>query len=726
MRVITLLGRYLICYTVFSRARAVPDAREETLPSMSALTTFALNLAIRVIGWFFSLFSESAGRWWTRKQIAPASGRALSILVAKISADNSANSNHHSIREAIENAMKDSVSVIGWPYELPLGDGLDALAHEKSESLARRWLKSKKCDLLISGRMKSDNVVSLRFTTLNPEQPSITDRVQGAQTYSLPTETMEFPADFISHLGAAVAASALANIREHHKDALAPAIRNVSAQLVEIMNRLATVPDVQIRARLVGCYASARGVLFDCTGNEDDLTAAVDASKQALSLLNQNEHPLEWAKQKSQHGAAIARLGGYRRDRVILELGATEMRDSLNDLSGELISWAKANLNLALLHYQLFRITGSTDKLHSALEVYDHILTDELRERDPFIWATAQNYYGTALAAMSERQTNDSLLNQAMDAFTYALEVWTSEFPMQRAMTLTNLSGALVSLGLRQNTLDWHRIAIERLREADGFISQEHAPRLWFTIRLNIGQALSLLGQEDAARCKEAVAVLRDLRRTVPMSDREHSLKVSFNLARALTFAGKTGENISLLTEGRAIWQELLADPSELDSDVLNELGLTHRYMGLITDDIDDFLKSRTIFERLSENSSAETSPLTFIRIKFNLAAALREIGIRNNSLTTLRESVSAISTALEITSKDTSPVTWAGLQASLAATLFEIAKREEGHASLHSAEDAIANALTVFGPQHSGPSPREARLLADEIELFGNEQVTE
>jgi hypothetical protein len=213
MREITLLGRYLICYTVLSHARAVPDAREETLPSMSALTTFALNLAIRVIGWFFNLFSESAGRWWTRKQIAPASGRALSILVAKISADNSANSNHHSIREAIENAMKESVSVIGWPYELPLGDGLDALAHEKSELLARRWLKSKKCDLLISGRMKSANVVSLRFTTLNPEQPSITDRVQGAQTYSLPTETMEFPADFISHLGAAVAASALANIR---------------------------------------------------------------------------------------------------------------------------------------------------------------------------------------------------------------------------------------------------------------------------------------------------------------------------------------------------------------------------------------------------------------------------------------------------------------------------------------------------------------------------------
>jgi hypothetical protein len=169
----------------------------------------------------------------------------------------------------------------------------------------------------------------------------------------------------------------------------------------------------------------------------------------------------------------------------------------------------------------------------------------------------------------------------------------------------------------------------------------------------------------------------------------------------------------------------LLADPSELNADVLNELGLTHRYMGLISDDIDDFLKSRAIFEQLSAESNAETAPLTFIRIKFNLAAALREIGIRENSLPVLRESVSAISAALEITSKDTSPVTWAGLEANLAASLFEIAKREDGHASLHQAEDSIANALSVFGTQHSGPTPREARLLAEEIRLFGEELVT-
>jgi tetratricopeptide (TPR) repeat protein len=534
---------------------------------------------------------------------------------------------------------------------------------------------------------------------------------------------MDFPTTFVNHLGAAIAASALANIRSYHKDGLAPAVRNVSAQLAEITTRSTTVSDVQVRARLIGYYASARGILFDFTGNEDDLKIAVDASEQAASIPDRKEYPLEWAKQKSQHGAAIARLGGYRREATLLELGAKEMKDALHDLSGELLSWAKVNLNLALVYYQLFQITGSTDKLLSALEVYNHIITDDLRARDSSIWATAQNYYGAGLVAISEKQTNDKSLNLAMEAFMHALEVWTSEFPTQRAMTLTNLATAFVSLGLRQNLLDCFREAADRLREAGRYIERQHAPRLWFTIQNNLGQALSLLGQEEAARCNEAIAILRNLRKTAPPSDRELSLKISFNLARALMFAGKNSESISLLRESRDILEELLSTSSELSSDILNELGLAHHYMGVATESLTDLHKSRAIFERLSANSNSETSPLAFIRIKMNLGATLREIGIEEDSISVLYDSVSALSYALQITSKETSPITWACLHTCLAASFFQIAKRDDGH-SLQKAEDSIANALSIFGPQHSGPTPREARALAHEIEQFGNEDA--
>jgi hypothetical protein len=171
---------------------------------MSPLMAGILNLAFKAAGAFSGIFSKRAGAWWSRWQIPTATGKTLSILVAKISGDNAANSNHHSIREAISKAMKEGVSVIGWSEELPIGDGLDELARKQSESMARNWLKSKKCDLLISGRMKSANVVSLRFTIPAEPQPSITEPINGAQIYNLPTETMDFPTTFVSDLGAAI------------------------------------------------------------------------------------------------------------------------------------------------------------------------------------------------------------------------------------------------------------------------------------------------------------------------------------------------------------------------------------------------------------------------------------------------------------------------------------------------------------------------------------------
>ena len=154
---------------------------------MPPLMPAVLNLAIRAIGSVAGLFSKPAREWWERRQISPATGNRLSILVAKISGDSNADSNHHSIREAIRTAMADGVNVIGWSEVLPLGGGLDELAHAKAKILARKWLKSKRCDLLISGRMKSANVVSLRFTMLNQQQPSLTEPIHGPQTYNLPS-----------------------------------------------------------------------------------------------------------------------------------------------------------------------------------------------------------------------------------------------------------------------------------------------------------------------------------------------------------------------------------------------------------------------------------------------------------------------------------------------------------------------------------------------------------
>jgi len=688
---------------------------------MSALTQAALNLAIRAIGPILSLLGKPLNEWWKRRQINPASGEKLSILVAKLSGDNAANSHHHSIREAIERAMP-AVSVVAWPKELPIGDGLEEDAQARATNVARKWMKSKNCDLFISGRIKSSNVVSLRFIPLNSVQPSADELIHGPQTYALPVDTMDFPTKFTDDVGAAMAACVIANIHGHISGGLAPAIESIVSQLAKIVESPTSIPDdVRTKARLIGCYAVACGIQFDYTGNDLDLRSAVEASEKASTLLDRQTFPREWSKQRSNHGIAIARLGGFLEDPGLLERAAEVMRDSLPDISNNLVSWTKVQLNLALAFSQVSRITGSSTKLLSALDLYGQLVTDELREQDSSLWATAQNHYGVALLALAEWETSDAALTRAIEAFTQSLEIWTSEFPEQRSGTLASLSLALLALGSRQNLLDWYSQAIGHLREAKSLISKKRPSRIWWSIENNLGLALSLVGEEDSGKCIRAIAILRNAKDKVPISDVELSSKISLNLARALMFLGKNDESIALLKESRELLVEIsptVASP-DLKTETRNLLGLTYRYLGICSDESEYLEKSRDIFVQLSGSLDPALSPHTFFRIQQNLGLTLREMGTKDDSMLRLDQSVTAFLAASELTSKQGSPVSWAATQFQLAASYFEIAKRQSLPIHLQNAQTAIANALSVLGPLYTGTFARGARKLAEDIEEF-------
>ena len=217
-------------------------------------------------------------------------------------------------------------------------------------------MKAKNCDLLISGRMKSANVVSLRFTPLNSVQPSADELITGPQTYALPMDTMEFPAKFVHDLGAAIAACVIANIDGHISSGLTPTIEGIVSQLAKLTESSATMSDdAPTRARLIGCYAAALGIRFDYTGNILDLRAAVDESERASLLLDRRKFPREWARQRGNHGVAIARLGDFLGDAKLLDGAADVMREPLPEISSDLVSWTSAQLNLALVHSNVAR-----------------------------------------------------------------------------------------------------------------------------------------------------------------------------------------------------------------------------------------------------------------------------------------------------------------------------------------------------------------------------------
>jgi hypothetical protein len=54
---------------------------------------------------------------------------------------------------------------------------------------------------------------------------------------------------------------------------------------------------------------------------------------------------------------------------------------------------------------------------------------------------------------------------------------------------------------------------------------------------------------------------------------------------RPLSFAGERTENILLLTESRDIHEDLLSKRSEINFEILDNLGPTRRYIGVLTDE---------------------------------------------------------------------------------------------------------------------------------------------
>src|SRR6185437_1204383 len=143
----------------------------------------AAGLAFRIFGPVLASFGGPVRVWWLQRQIRPATGEKLSVLVSRISGDGPASSNQRSIREAIAKALPE-IEVRGWPLELQIPDGEERESQASAHRLARKWLRAKNCNLLIAGRMKNNSIISLMFIPAGAPQASHKD-ISGAQTYSL-------------------------------------------------------------------------------------------------------------------------------------------------------------------------------------------------------------------------------------------------------------------------------------------------------------------------------------------------------------------------------------------------------------------------------------------------------------------------------------------------------------------------------------------------------------
>ena len=119
-------------------------------------------------------------RWRRRAAVRRASGDKITLLIARLENDRD-NRIRETIRELLKHELGQAVEIVFWPESLGLADGHDTDAEAMAERTAQRWLVNKSCDVLLWGRVKSDELVSLRTTVAKGETSS-------AATHRLTTE----------------------------------------------------------------------------------------------------------------------------------------------------------------------------------------------------------------------------------------------------------------------------------------------------------------------------------------------------------------------------------------------------------------------------------------------------------------------------------------------------------------------------------------------------------
>ena len=663
------------------------------------------------------LGSAVHSRWFVQWRLKINSEKRITLLIAKLDGDNTSGTLRETIIDAIREQISDSVAVYRWPDPLTLENGIDEEAEERARKKAIRWLKKKRCDLLIWGRVKADNNVSLRFT------PAEIDEAK-PRTYILTPGTLELPAKFIADLGVAIAAYVASNIRiatasGHY---MVPTLRALADRLHAITNNEGEKFGLTTAGSLKHCHAFVLIKLYEQSNAIDDLEASIALGRAALALRTRSNMPDEWAKTQNNLGTALARLGHVTGESKYFHDAIRALQASLEERSPQksLLGWTGTQLNLAGAFVELGRQVDDVANIEQANFIYDLIITPELREADPRLWAVARNNHGLVLLTLSNKTIGENYLQQALAAFTEALEVTTlDEWPFDWASTKSNFGIALLELGDRRNIPGPYETAAEHFNDALKVFDRRRSPRSWAMIQGHLGLALCLAGSGngDAELLRRAISALNaSLTGTDKVRDPVSWRKAEHNLGRALFFLGSLEqEEISFLDKAVAAFRASLAEtpreeaPREWQSTMV-DLGWALQKIGEREPNTNRLREAQRIFGDVLESLTSAVAPIDWASAICGLGRSLGVLGELEGDMAFLHQSIAYFERAFEVMSVTSHQVRWAVTHLYIAkayAAMSEIELKDE-HADL--CREECTKALAAF----SGQPPAN---IANEVE---------
>ena len=155
------------------------------------------------------------------------------------------------------------------------------------------------------------------------------------------------------------------------------------------------------------------------------------------------------------------------------------------------------------MYFEILRDHGlrfSTDTFRTSIELLKPALTDELKAKDPVLWAEGMNWKGIALSDMgAAADTADStpFLQRAIAAFEEALSIRIrQDLPIEWAATQNNIAIAYAHLGIRNKedgVADLGK-SVDAYRKSLQVRKRNTHPVDWATTQNNLGASLFELG----------------------------------------------------------------------------------------------------------------------------------------------------------------------------------------------------------------------------------------
>tara|TARA_R110002051_G_scaffold317556_1_gene398870 strand:- start:1664 stop:3718 length:2055 start_codon:yes stop_codon:yes gene_type:complete len=354
-------------------------------------------------------------------------------------------------------------------------------------------------------------------------------------------------------------------------------------------------------------------------------------------------------------------------------------------------------------HYQIGRDKVSNLDSALAIDVAALVLA---RAATPDERGTAGNDLGAALVVRGERERGTARLEQAITAYTEALNDRTRDrVPMQWAMTQTNLGTALQSLGERESNTARLAQAIAAYTEALKERTRDRAPLQWAATQMNLGNALQLLGEREsnATRLEQAIATYTEALKE-PSRDRGPLDwgATQMNLGNALQALGERKNGMARLEQAIAVYTEALKEykrdrvPMQWAATQMN-LGNTLQALGELECDAARLERAVIAYAKALKERTRDHVPMQWAMTQMNLGKALQALGERENGMARLEQAIAAYSEALKEYTRDRGPLDWAMTQGNMAGVELAFFDQSRDQSHLDRAARYMRAAREVF-----------------------------